>query len=506
MSEYTPYIFLNRIDEGTVDDVYVDALDIAKNDNVSVVRIYPSDIYDLDIDSLEIPEEFNEGDLEKVTEAEQTATASSTDMRVDDNENFPSGTPYTGEGIKIGLLDTGIFDASHFNFSDITKEVVYDTYTANNSEDSAQHPTWVASVLGGKSGYASKASIYYVDVNSETGYIGIERLISKGCHIVNMSISANSCNNNGEYDTGLEGYLDYIYNSTKIIMVASASNNLNKVGTGGFVALPALCANVISVGSVTYAAVPVPSEFSSYKIKNDVASNPNLVAVGTDRNVGGFGNLSGTSFSAPAVTGAIALYFEKYGVYELPEVLSVLLATADRDVNTATQSVRMYQLNSSNEYVPTGTFTTHTNNLKSNGLRERTGAGVLDVTYLLMCNTFLCNSSMTFTSSNYVTIGNVYIGAGRTAQIALAWERAATRTVEGALWWQTETYSSDPLADFDLYLFDSDGSSVGIGWSSSSNVEIIDFTAPTAGFYTVKIKPQSNYTGTHNINCVSLVK
>ena len=172
-------------------------------------------------------------------------------------------------------------------------------------------------------------------------------------------------------------------------------------------------------------------------------------------------------------------------------MLAVLSATANRNVST--QAVNILGTN-------------HTNNLKTNGSRERTGAGVLDVTYLLMCNTFLCNSSMTFTSSNYVTIGNVYIGAGYTAQIALAWERAATRTVEGALWWQTVTYASSPLANFDLYLFDSNGSSVGIGWSSSSNVEIIEFTAPTAGFYTVKIKPQSNYTGTHNINCVSLVK
>lgn len=491
MSEYTPYIFLNRIDEGTVDDVYIDALDIAKNDNVGVVRICTSSIYDVDF--LEEMEEFsdktydeNEEVQELFSNIEESMATDSSDLRSSAYENFPTGTPYTGNGIKIGLLDTGEFNTSHSNFSDITAEVVYDNYTTTSSDDDPNHPTKVASVLGGKYGYASDASIYYVDVNSDKGYAGIELLIDRGCQIVNISIGKHEIVDSA-YDTGLEGYFDYIYLSTKVIMVAATSNDLNKSGRAGYVTFPALCANVISVGSVTDDAIPDPSAFSSYKTKNGIYSDPNLVAVGTARNVGNFGLRNGTSYSAPAVTGAIALYFERYGVQELPEMLAVLSATANRNVYT-------------------GSLDGHTNNLKTNGSRERTGAGVLDVELLLDCDTFLCSNQMTFTSRDYVTIGNVYIAAGRTAQIALAWERAATRTVEGALWWQTETYSSDPLADFELYLFSDNGSTVGLGWSSSSNVEIVEYTATTSGFYTIKIKPDSNYANTHNINCVIVVK
>lgn len=132
-------------------------------------------------------------------------------------------------------------------------------------------------------------------------------------------------------------------------MVASAANSLNKEGTGGYVALPALCANVISVGSVNSSGIP--SEFSSYRIKNDVSSNPNLVAVGSSRYVGGIGYLSGTSFSAPAVSGAIALYFGKNGVKELPAILSILSATADSSaVSTATRTILMYELDSSGNH------------------------------------------------------------------------------------------------------------------------------------------------------------
>ena len=503
VSEYTPYIFINYREERTLDQVYDYAESIADNDFIDTIRIYPDNIYDLDLEAMEVA-----NDKENVAEEnEPQATTSSTDSRITTYENFPAGTTYKGSGIKIGLLDTGIFDTSHSNFSDITKEVVYDTYTNNDTSSSAQHPTWVASVLGGKFGYASAASIYYVDVNSETGYVGIERLINKGCSIVNMSISANSCNNNGEYDTGLEGYLDYIYTSTKIIMVASASNNLNKEGRGGFVALPALCANVISVGSVN--ASGVPSHFSSYKTKNDVYSNPNIVAVGQSRQIGGgFGYRSGTSYSAPAVTGALAMYFGKNGVKDLPAVLAVLSATAnDSIVDKTNKTINMLKEDSSGNWVSTGETLTCTNTLKTNGSRERTGAGMLDVTALMNYSNTMINYEITFTSNDYVELKQIYLSAGQTVQIALAWQRNATLTIDKFLWWETgRTYSSDTLADLDLHLFNSSGTEVDSSRAAMSNVEIISFTASTSGYYTIKLKPFSNYADTHNINYAYVIK
>lgn len=333
----------------------------------------------------------------------------SPDDRINKYDNFPADTKYTGKDIYIGLLDTGIFDADHSNFGGITAETIYDKYTGNDSSDSAHHPTWVASVLGGYYGYASKANIYYVDVNSETGYVGIERLITQGCHIINMSISSSSCDNNGEYNTGLEGYLDYIYTSSGIVMVASAGNSLNKEGTGGYVALPALCANVISVGSVTSSGVP--SSFSGYKTKNDVKSNPNIVAVGTKREIGGLNiTKSGTSFSAPAVTGAIALFYEKNGRKALPALLAVLSATANNsDVDTSTRQISMYEKDSSGSYILNGNTITCTNNLKSNGLRERTGAGLLDVKALLDYSPSLLTGLRTFSSTDPVELKSFYL-------------------------------------------------------------------------------------------------
>lgn len=502
VSEYTPYIFINCSEESTLDQAYEYAESIADNDFIDNIRIYPENIYELNLDSLDIVND--EGYAPE--EIEPQATTSSTDLRITNYENFPVGTAYTGSGIKIGLLDTGIFNTSHDNFSGITKEIVYDTYTANNSKPDAYHPTWVASVLGGKYGYASNASLYYVDVNSDGRYTGIEKLINKGCSIINMSISDGSSTNNGEYDTGLEGYLDYIYTSTKVIMVAAASNNLCIEGAGGYVAFPALCANVISVGSVD--SDGDPSDFSSYNIKNDVKSNPNIVAVGRYRQIGGIGTESGTSMSAPAVSGAIALYFEKYGVKELPEILAVLSATADDSkVKKESKEVDMYEKTADGKLVPTGETITCTNNLKKNGSRERTGAGLLDVTALLNYSNPLINYEITFTSSDFILLKDIYLTAGQTVRIAAAWQRNATLDIDNFLWWETgRTYSSDTLADLDIYLYDSNGSWKASSTDSPGNVEIITFTATTSGYYSLKLLPYSNYADTHNINYAYVIK
>ena len=499
VSEYTPYIFIDCNNGDTVNQVYTYAQDIADNEFINHIRIFPSSIYDLNTSLME--EARYENTIYDSEKGIQTSAATSSDTRITDYENFPAGTPYKGTGIKIGVLETGIFNTSHPNFSEITAEVVYDTSTSNTS----QHPTMVASVLGGKYGYASSASIYYVDVNSETSYVGIERLINKGCHIINMSISASSCENNGEYDTGIEGYLDYIYTSTKVIMVAAASNYLDMKGTGGYVALPALCANIISVGSVN--STGVPSYFSSYNTKNDVRSNPNLVAVGETRRIEGFGYFDGTSFSTPAVTGAIALYFEKYGVKDFPSMLAILSATAnDSIIDKSIQKIYWKEKNASGNYYTTTEYFYCANIPKNNGSYSRTGAGMLDVTALLNYSEYMLNFELTFPSTDFVDLKHVYLSAGQTIKFALAWQRNVTVTIDEFLWWETDrTYTLDPVADFDLYLYTNTGALKKSITSSDTNVEILTYTAETSGYYVVKVKPYSNYTEIYNINFAHVV-
>jgi hypothetical protein len=196
------------------------------------------------------------------------------------------------------------------------------------------------------------------------------------------------------------------------------------------------------------------------------------------------------------------MYFSKNGVKELPAVLSVLSATADNSaVSKTSRTISMYELDSSNNYVLSGNTITCTNNKKSNGSYERTGAGLLDVTSLMNYSNTLINYEITFTSNENVELKTIYISAGETIKVSLAWQRNATLEISKFLWWETgRTYSSDKLADFDLKLYNSNGSYVTASNAINTNVEILSYTATTGGYYTIIIKPYSNYADTHNIN------
>lgn len=484
VSQYTPYIFSNYNKEDVIENIYTYAVKLSKFNFIENIRIFPSNIYDLDINALD---ETSDKSLQNVS--------NNNDNDVN-YENYPIDTPYLGEGIKIGVLDTGIFDTSHSNFSDIYVENVYDTYTKNDNSSSAKHPMWVSSILGGKYGYAPKASIYYVDVNSETGFVGIERLLNKDCNIINMSISATTSDNYGVYDTGLEGYIDYIYNSTKVIMVASAGNSLNKEGEGGYLNVPALCANVISVGSVDENGIP--SDFSSYKVKNNVTSNPNLVAVGNYRKISGFNIYKdGTSFSAPAITGAIAQYFSKVGIKDLPSVLSALTVTSNNhNIDKETKKV-IKEIDG----FPSNNYIICTNTKKNNGLYERTGAGLLDVKALLDYPDNFIKMDLNLKNTNMIPLTSLHLEEGETIRISLVWQRNATVTNKKFLWFNTKKiYSSDDLADIDLYLQNSDNGTVAYSTCRTSNVEYIEYKVVEAGTYRINVRGVSNYIDTHNIN------
>jgi subtilisin family serine protease len=107
-----------------------------------------------------------------------------------------------GEGIKIGLLDTGLPD--HNDVKDKIKD--YANFTSDSSvRDIDGHATWVSGKMVGESknpkvgiiGVAPKADLYVAKVMNDQGMgndewlaKGIKWCVDNGCQVINMSLGA----------------------------------------------------------------------------------------------------------------------------------------------------------------------------------------------------------------------------------------------------------------------------------------------------------------------------
>lgn len=234
---------------------------------------------------------------------------------------------YSGDGIKIGSIENGMpNDLSNL------QNVTY--YSYNNY--STEHAFYTSSIYAGNNGIAKDASIYFAQTNKSidetTSYIEIcDWLVSNDVDVINQS--------NGVRITDFSGYglnsayCDYIVKKFNITIVCSAGNGDNTYE----ISSPANALNVITVGSIdsNFALSQfscINTQSSNQGDLNDISPKPTLVAPGGG--LYGIPNideiLNGTSFSAPIVTGIIALLMEEFPILKSnPEaVMSVLIASS----------------------------------------------------------------------------------------------------------------------------------------------------------------------------------
>jgi serine protease AprX len=250
---------------------------------------------------------------------------------------------YTGKGIKVALVDTGI-DGTHpdlkgriAGFKDFvaSKTTAYDDYG---------HGTHCAGIIGGN-GAASSGK--YKGIAPEVQYIGIKVLDSSGsgsldniiaglnyaaktdARVISMSLGST------EHSQSIDDAVTNAVKAGKVVVVAAGNS-----GPGAkTICCPADCQDALTVGATDKS--DAIASFSSRGPNRDNTVKPDVSAPGKDivscRATGTndgkaidtyYLSMSGTSMATPMVAGAVADLLQKQPNLTPAEVKSIMEKTA----------------------------------------------------------------------------------------------------------------------------------------------------------------------------------
>jgi serine protease AprX len=260
--------------------------------------------------------------------------------------SIANDTGYTGRGIGIAILDTGIYP--HQDFTRPRNRIKAFRDFVNNRQnpyDDNGHGTFVAGVAAGNGylsggkyrGVAPEASLIVVKVMDKDGSGNSSDIIAGMQWVVDhqqeynvrvMSLSLGAKPSDSRFDP-LAAAVEAVWKKG-IAVIAAAGNSGPKQST---IATPGISPVILTVGAVDDKRTPdyqddVIADFSSRgpaygrQVKPDlVAPGVSVMAAKTDRDyVGGFRSqtmkepyvkMSGTSVATPFVSGAAALLLSK---------------------------------------------------------------------------------------------------------------------------------------------------------------------------------------------------
>lgn len=433
--ELSKYYYKNNKDR-------VSGFDLKSSRSVYVSKYAPIIEYDYTYEDYSVQEDkivdmiINDDSIEK-------AVIGYSDKKVEDEMCVALNTSHaysyyydrtlTGEDVTIGILESGIMDTSHSNFTNTDCS----TYNHVLGIDSVtEHATMTASIIGGSGGCAPDAKL--LSAAGHGTYVDeIEWMLDNDVNIINMSFGESLTF--GTRSSRTE-YVDYIIQQYDVCVVAASGNTDS--GTNYKVANPGMAYNAITVGSVDLSGFT--ASYSKYQVTTGMPK-PTVVVGGNQYDIQGYEEaVSGTSCSSALVTGMVAMFMQNFYILtiQIPRITSLLCNEAYFKLpNTYPRDL-------------------------INGFNEQQGAGIVSLSDSIDISRFGINLINDGSASNGVIYDEIFTLVPNTRyRFCIAWFHGE-KGVQG----------STAHTPYKLLITDGSGNSIFQAYNTSSNIQVLDFT------------------------------
>ncbi|MDA1060146.1 MAG: S8 family serine peptidase [Proteobacteria bacterium] len=260
----------------------------------------------------------------------------------------------TGSGVTVGIIDSGI-DLNNTEFTGRIAAASIDIRDNSSAQDTDGHGTQIAGIIGaarnnvGIHGVAFSSTILAIQVADSTtlafddAATAINTARTNGATVLNLSFG-----NAAGVSTAFQNALQAAVNAGIVVAVAAGNSS---TAQAEFPARFANCTgqalvcngfnaqgNMIAVG-----ATDTNNNLATFSARAGDTASAFLVAPGvsvvTTALGGGTTTVSGTSFSAPHVAGALAVIRQKFPTLTASQAVTLLLSTATDLGNSGTDMV-----------------------------------------------------------------------------------------------------------------------------------------------------------------------